>query len=42
MSEMPKVAENFSGFQVERLLKRSQIQKSLENVGKNLGQVFTI
>ncbi len=32
-------AENFSGFQMERLIKRRQMQKTLEDVGKELGQV---
>jgi hypothetical protein len=32
-------ADNFSGFQMERLIKRSRMQKTLETVGKQLGEV---
>ena len=38
MSEMPQNAEGFSGFQLERLRKRKQVQSTLENVGKTLGE----
>ena len=37
MSEMPSNAEGFSGFQMERLRKRKTAQKTLESVGKTLG-----
>ena len=38
MSEMPRKADDFSGFQMERLVKRSQVQKKLNEVGKQLGE----
>ena len=38
MSEMPRKADDFSGFQMKRLVKRSQVQKKLNEVGKQLGQ----
>ena len=37
MHEMPKDQTGFSGFQMDRLLKRSQVQKKLDNVGKEIG-----
>ena len=37
MSEMPSNAEGFSGFQMERLRKRKTAQKTLESVGKTIG-----
>ena len=36
MSEMPRNADGFSGFQMERLVRRSQMQKTLNEVGKTL------
>ena len=38
MSEMPRKADAFSGFQMERLVKRHQIQKKFCEVGRQLGQ----
>lgn len=38
MSEMPRKADDFSGFQMERLVRRSQVQKKLNEVGKQLGE----
>ena len=38
MSEMPQNAEGFSGFQLERLRKRKQVQSTLEDVGKTIGK----
>uniref|UniRef100_A0A0K2UF46 Excision repair crosscomplementing rodent repair deficiency, complementation group 5 [Columba livia] n=1 Tax=Lepeophtheirus salmonis TaxID=72036 RepID=A0A0K2UF46_LEPSM len=37
MDAMPKKADNFSDFQVQRLLKRANIQKTMVNVEKELG-----
>ncbi|TRY67515.1 hypothetical protein TCAL_05505 [Tigriopus californicus] len=36
MHEMPKEAQSFSGFQMERLRHRFQMQKNLDDVGKEL------
>ena len=38
MSEMPRDANEFAGFQIERLVKRNQVQKKLCEVGRQLGQ----
>ena len=37
MHQMPKSASGFSGFQVQRLLNRSKVQKTKENIGKEIG-----
>eukprot|EP00095_Tigriopus_kingsejongensis_P003704 maker-scaffold382_size189932-snap-gene-0.25 protein:Tk03704 transcript:maker-scaffold382_size189932-snap-gene-0.25-mRNA-1 annotation:"dna repair protein complementing xp-g cells-like protein" len=38
MHEMPKEAQNFSGFQMDRLMKRSKLQRKLHEVGQELSQ----
>ena len=38
MHEMPQKAEGFSGFQLERLKRRREIQEKLDNVSEELGQ----
>ena len=40
MAEMPQEAEGFSGFQLQRLRKRKQVQRTLEDVGKTMGTNF--
>lgn len=37
LHEMPKSASGFSGFQLERLINRQRVQKTKENVGKQIG-----
>ena len=38
MHQMPKKAEDFSGFQFQRLLRRKQIQKKLETVSQEISE----
>lgn len=37
MHEMPKASNNFSTFQMQRLINRSRVQKAKDNVGKEIG-----
>ena len=37
MHQMPKSGSGFSGFQMQRLLNRSKVQKTKENIGKEIG-----
>ena len=38
MHQMPKKAEDFSGFQFARLMRRKQIQKKLETVSQEISE----
>ena len=38
MHEMPQKAEGFSGFQLERLKRRREIQAKLQDVSKEIGE----
>ena len=38
LHEMPKSSASFSGFQMERLINRSRVQKTKDNVGKEIGE----
>ena len=38
LHEMPKSSTGFSGFQMERLINRRRVQKTKENVGKEIGR----
>ena len=38
MHQMPKKAEDFSGFQFQRLMRRKQIQRKLETVSQEISE----
>ena len=38
MHQMPKKADDFSGFQFERLMRRKQIQRKLETVSQEISE----
>jgi hypothetical protein len=42
MHEMPKSALGFSGFQMQRLISRQTVHKTLQNIGQEIGQQDSI